>query len=73
MQDQPIEEDHRAIEIYEQIQRLPEEMKTVMVLRFYEDFSLLEIAKVTDAKLSTVKYRLYTGLKRMKATFEEGL
>ena len=61
------------VEIYEQVQKLPEKMKTVVVLRFYEDFSLAEIAKVTGAKLSTVKYRLYSALKQIKMTYEEGL
>ena len=73
IQDQPVEENHQAMESYEQVQKLPEEMKTVVILRFYEDFSLAEIAEVTGAKLSTVKYRLYAGLKNIKATFEEGL
>ena len=73
IQDTPVEEDHQAMEIYEQVQKLPEKMKTVVVLRFYEDFSLAEIAKVTGAKLSTVKYRLYSALKQIKMTYEEGL
>ena len=69
IQDTPVQ----AMEIYEQVQKLPEKMKTVVVLRFYEDFSLAEIAKVTGAKLSTVKYRLYSALKQIKMTYEEGL
>lgn len=73
IQDRPVEEDHQAMEIYEQVQRLPEEMKTVVILRFYEDFSLAEIAEVTGTKLSTVKYRLYAGLKNIRANFEEEL
>lgn len=72
IQDRLVEENHQEMEIYEQVQRLPEDMKTVVTLRFYEDFSLAEIAKVTDTKLSTVKYRLYTGLQKIKTTMEEG-
>jgi len=40
--------------------------REVLVLRFYEDLSLEEIAKVTRAPLSTVKSRLYRGLSAMK-------
>jgi RNA polymerase sigma-70 factor, ECF subfamily len=36
--------------------------REVLVLRFYEELSLEEIAKVTHAPLSTVKSRLYRGL-----------
>ena len=38
----------------------------VLVLRFHEELSLEEIAKVTRAPLSTVKSRLYRGLAAIK-------
>lgn len=40
--------------------------REVLVLRFHEDLSLEEIAKVTKAPLSTVKSRLYRGLNIIK-------
>lgn len=40
--------------------------REVLVLRFHEDLSLKEIAKVTRAPLSTVKSRLYRGLNAIK-------
>jgi RNA polymerase sigma-70 factor (ECF subfamily) len=40
--------------------------REVLALRFYEELSLDEIAKVTRAPLSTVKSRLYRGLAMMK-------
>ena len=40
--------------------------REVLVLRFYEEMSLEEIAKVTRAPLSTVKSRLYRGLYAIK-------
>ena len=36
--------------------------REVLVLRFHEELSLEEIAKVTRAPLSTVKSRLYRGI-----------
>jgi len=36
--------------------------REVLVLRFHEDLSLDEIAKVTQSPLSTVKSRLYRGM-----------
>lgn len=41
--------------------------REVLVLRFHEELSLEEIAKVTRAPLSTVKSRFYRGLAMMKA------
>lgn len=40
--------------------------REVLVLRFHEELSLDEIAKVTSAHLSTVKSRLYRGLAALK-------
>ena len=40
--------------------------REVMVLRFHEELSLDEIAKVTRAPLSTVKSRLYRGMAMIK-------
>lgn len=53
-------------ELYQAIMSLPEEMKTVVVLRFYEDMTLAEIAEITGVSLSRVKYRLYTGLEKLR-------
>jgi RNA polymerase sigma-70 factor, ECF subfamily len=44
--------------------------REVLVLRFYEELSLEEIASVTRAPLSTVKSRLYRGLAALKPEME---
>src|ERR1700685_4058139 len=44
--------------------------REVLVLRFHEELSLEEIAKVTRAPLSTVKSRLYRGLAAIKPKME---
>jgi RNA polymerase sigma-70 factor (ECF subfamily) len=44
--------------------------REVLVLRFHEELSLEEIAKVTKAHLSTVKSRLYRGLAAIKPKLE---
>ncbi len=53
-------------ELYKKVDMLPEMLKTVIVLRFYEDMSLEEISRVTNTNLNTVKTRLYTALKKLK-------
>jgi len=47
--------------------------REVLVLRFHEELSLEEIAKVTRAPLSTVKSRLYRGLAAIKPKLERAL
>ena len=44
--------------------------REVLVLRFHEELSLQEIAKVTRAPLSTVKSRLYRGMAAIKPKLE---
>lgn len=44
--------------------------REVLVLRFHEEMSLEEIARVTRAPLSTVKSRLYRGLAALKPQME---
>jgi RNA polymerase sigma-70 factor (ECF subfamily) len=44
--------------------------REVLLLRFHEDLSLDEIAKVTRAPLSTVKSRLYRGMAAIKPRLE---
>lgn len=45
--------------------------REVLVLRFHEELSLDEIAKVTKAPLSTVKSRLYRGLAMIKPILKQ--
>ncbi len=52
------------------VDALPMEISTVIRLRFYEELSLKEISAVTGAPLSTVKTRLYTGLKKLRVSLE---
>jgi RNA polymerase sigma-70 factor, ECF subfamily len=47
--------------------------REVLVLRFHEELSLEEIAKVTHTPLSTVKSRLYRGLAMIKPKIETSL
>jgi len=55
----------------ELIDRLPQEQKTIIVLRFFEDMALEEIAKITATNLNTVKTRLYGALKKLRVMYEE--
>ncbi len=52
------------------VDALAPEVQTVIRLRFYEEFSLEEIAAVTGWNLNTVKTRLYGGLRKLRLTME---
>jgi RNA polymerase sigma-70 factor, ECF subfamily len=58
-------------EVGEVLLKLEPTYREVLVLRFYEELSLEEIATVTRAPLSTVKSRLYRGLAALKPQMEQ--
>ncbi len=58
-------------EVSEVLLKLEPNYREVLVLRFYEELSLDEIATLTRAPLSTVKSRLYRGLAALKPEMEQ--
>ena len=63
-------EQENSAEVGEVLLTLDASYREVLVLRFYEEMSLEEIAGVTRAPLSTVKSRLYRGLASLKPHLE---
>jgi RNA polymerase sigma-70 factor (ECF subfamily) len=53
------------------LDRIPNEQREAILLRFQEGMSLDEIAAVTKSPLSTVKSRLYRGLEAMAGLIKE--
>ena len=58
------------IDIYNNIQKLDNKLKTVIILRFFENLKIEEIAVITKTNVNTVKSRLYKGLNEMKKNIE---
>lgn len=54
----------------QRVEGLSPEVATIVKLRFYEELSLKEISTVVNCPLSTVKTRLYTGLKKLRVAME---
>ena len=52
------------------VDALPPEVSAIIRLRFYEEQYLAEISRILDCPLSTVKTRLYTGLKKLRIQME---
>lgn len=58
------------LEIYQKVCDLPEHLKAVVILHYFEQLTLKEISQSTDINLNTVKTRLYTALNRLKKEME---
>lgn len=54
------------MDIYNNIQMLNDKLKTVVILRFFENLKIKEIAVITKTNINTVKSRLYKGLNELK-------
>lgn len=57
--------------VFEKVCRLPDNLKIIIILRFYEELSLVEIAAITRTNLNTVKSRLYSALKKLGKDIQE--
>lgn len=49
---------------------LPPEQKEAVILRYYHDFSIKDISKITGTKETTVKARIRYGLEKLKIELE---
>lgn len=67
----PVHDREGCMDLCDAVERLDPKIRTVVVLRYFEDMKLEEIARVTGVNLSTVKTRLYKGLRLLKLDLEE--
>ena len=56
-------------ELREHIARLPENMRAVLLLRYYEGMSEAEMADTLDVPRGTVKSRLHAALRRLRGGY----
>ena len=55
-----------GIDMYKYIESLDSKLRTVIILRYFEDMKIEEIAKITKTNVNTVKSRLYKALQVLK-------
>ncbi len=62
-----------GLELFNEVCCLPEEMKSVVILHYYEQLTFKEISQVTGVNISTVKSRLYSALEKLKKIIGEAV
>lgn len=65
------EDTYTDFDILHSLKKLEEKDRTVIMLRFFEDLKLKDIAKITGENQNTVKTRLYRALNRLKVDLSE--
>jgi RNA polymerase sigma-70 factor (ECF subfamily) len=61
-----VEERQRTAAVRRALGGLPVELRQIVVMKEFEELTFREIAEALDLPLSTVKSRLYTGLKQLQ-------
>jgi RNA polymerase sigma factor (sigma-70 family) len=59
------------LEIIQTLEEIPAVQKEIILLRFYQDLKLQEIADTLELSLSGVKSHLYNGLRKLKKRLDE--
>lgn len=57
---------YENIDLQKALDELPEKYKTIVILRYFEDMKISEIAQVLDENTNTIKTRLYKALNKLK-------
>ena len=61
----------QTLDLHAAIDALEPKLKTVVMLRFFEDMKFAEISEVTGVNINTVKSRLSAALRRLRLSLEE--
>lgn len=64
-------DNYADIDLENALESLPEDYKSIIVLRFFEDLKLEEIAVILEKNISTVKTRLYKGLEMLRISMDD--
>ncbi|UEL46453.1 RNA polymerase sigma factor SigV [Terrisporobacter petrolearius] len=62
---------YEDIDLQEALERLPEKYRIVIVLRYFEDMKIGDIAQILNENENTIKTRLYKGLSKLKIDLVE--
>ncbi len=62
---------YQDIDLKQALDALPANYRTIIVLRYFEDLKLEEIAIILDENVNTVKSRLYRALKKLRIEMDD--
>lgn len=62
---------YEDIDLQKALDELPEKYRAVIILRYFEDMKISDIAEVLGENVSTIKSRLYNALSKLKISITE--
>lgn len=66
------EDDYPNIDLQRALDALQEKDKAVIILKYFEDRKLEEIAEILEENVNTIKSRLYRSIKKLRGVLSEG-
>ena len=66
------EDSYGDVDLRGVLERLDDRSRTVVILRYFEDMKLEDVARTVGENLNTVKARLYRALKKLRLDLEAG-
>ena len=66
-----VEDEYADIDLQRALDSLPESDRAIVIMKFFEDKKLEEIAEILDENLSTIKSRLYRSMKKLRIRLAE--
>lgn len=67
------EDDYENIDLHRALDELSPNYRTIIVLRYFEDLKIEEVADVLNENVNTVKTRLYRALKMLRIKMDDDL
>ena len=68
----PWEDKYQELDLKTALKHLDEKSRTIVMLRYFEDMKLEDVARTVGENLNTVKARLYRALKKLRLDLEAG-
>lgn len=64
-------DDYQDIDLQAALDALPDNYRSIVILKYFEDLKIEEIAEILNENINTVKTRLYKSLKVLRMKIEE--
>lgn len=66
------EDAYANVDLQRALDALPEKDKAIVIMRYFEDRKLEEIAEILEENVNTVKSRLYRSMKKLRGVLSDG-
>lgn len=65
------EDQYEDFDLQKALDHLPLSYRTIIILRYFEDLKIADIANILDENINTVKTKLYAGLEKLRIEMED--